>query len=188
MSLWTTKSTGKDRNYVVIQHPLKGTNNFINGIKFREGYAVVEKDTKNYKSLRQISILRTAKEFPLVFLKQLKFITKSTDVRTVYGMDVYEQYIKELVPHLEEIKIQEEIIEQKLEIEKHIETNKCSHITMVGDVCTLESLEYSPSGYCVLHLLQDPKLPELGLEVPKFLTKQERKALRIKIINKLQKK
>jgi hypothetical protein len=44
----------------------------------------------------------------------------------------------------------------------------------------------SPSGYCNLHILKDPKLPELGIDV-KFVPKKELKEYRDQVINKLAK-
>ncbi len=187
MSVWTTKSSGRDRNYIVLQHPLRGVNYFVNGIKFRDGFAVVEKDTKTYKMLKSIPVLRGAKEHPLVFLKKLKFIGSASDIRTVYGSDVYEHYLKQLTAHLEEVKVQEEVIEQQVIVEKHIESNKCSHTNASGDLCGVDALENSPSGYCHFHILQDPKLSELGIEVPRFLSKKEKKDLKDKILKKLEK-
>lgn len=185
MSLWTTKSSGKDRDYIVFQHPLRGVNHFINGIKFRDGFAVIERNTKIHSALKQIPMLKGAKEHPLVFLKKLKFISSASDVRTVYGSDVYEQYLKQLTIHLEEVKVQEEIIEQQIIVEKHIEAKKCSHLNNRNELCGVDALEESPSGYCTYHILQDPKLAELGIEVPRFLSKKEKITLKEKILKKL---
>lgn len=187
MSIWTTKSSGRDRNYIVLQHPLRGVNYYVNGVKFRDGFAVVEKNTKTYKMLRSIPVLRGAKEHELVFLKKLKFITSSSDVRTVYGSDVYEHYMKQLTVHLEEVKVQEEIVKQEAVVEKHIKSNKCAHTNASGELCGVEALESSPSGYCHFHILQDPKLSELGIEVPRFLSKKEKKELKERILKKLEK-
>lgn len=95
MSVWTTKSLERDRVYIVLQHTLKGVNYVVNGVKFRNSYAVVEKDSKTYHSLKKVPVLRSAKEFPLTHLKKLAFITRTIDIKTVYGQDVYRRFLEE---------------------------------------------------------------------------------------------
>lgn len=95
MSVWTTRSLERDRDYIVFQHSIKGTNHIINGVKFRGGYAVVEKNSKVYYSLKKIPPLRDAKEFPITYLTKLPFITRPNDIRTVYGQDVYARFLAE---------------------------------------------------------------------------------------------
>ena len=95
MSVWTTKALDRARNYIVLQHQLKGVNYIINGIKFREGYAVVEKGSKTYHMLKRIPVLRAAKEYPITYLRKLSFISRSQDVKAVYGQDVYNQFLIE---------------------------------------------------------------------------------------------
>lgn len=187
MSVWSTKSSGINRNYVVLKHTLKGVNYIINGVKFREGFAVVEKGSKTYHALKSIPVLRAAQEYPLIMLRQLKFITRPVDVKTVYGADVYVHYLKELEPQVEKEKV-EIIVEQET---KHIEEHKlCSYRTIASDgkdLCKQKALEYSPSGYCMNHIFDEPKLVELGIEVPKFLTKKEKWPAREKVAAQLSK-
>ena len=95
MSVWTTKSLERDKVYVVVQHTLKGVNYVVNGVKFRNSYAVVEKDSKVYHSLKKVPVLRSAKEYPLTYLKKLSFITRTVDIKTVYGQDVYRRFLEE---------------------------------------------------------------------------------------------
>jgi len=52
-------------------------------------------------------------------------------------------------------------------------------------LCKNEVVPGSPSKYCKMHLLQDPKLEEVGIKVPKYLTKKERKKFKNTVINKL---
>ena len=187
MSIWATKSSGKNKNYVLLKHTLKGVNYIINGVKFRESFAVVEKDSKTYHGLKAIPVLKAAQEYPLIMLRQLKFITRPVDVKTVYGADVYVQYLKLLTPQIEKEKV-EQIIEQET---KHIEEHKlCSYRTVFSkgqDLCKEKALEHSPSGYCMKHIFEEPKLSELGIEVPKFLTKKEKWPAKEKVASQLAK-
>lgn len=189
MSVWTTKSSGRDRNFIVIQHKLKGVNYVMNGIKFRDSYAVVEKDSKTYRHLLQIPVLKGAREFPLIFLRQLPFITRSLDVRNVFGQEVYTQYLKELDVYVQEqkqIKESETEITKKEEEVKHVE-HKCSHRLDSGKLCSHDSVEHSPSGYCATHFLEDPKFASMGIQIPRFMTKKEKQKLKEKLIEQFAK-
>lgn len=183
MSVWTTKSSGRARTFIVIQHKLKGFNQHINGVRFREGYAVVEKDSKVYATLKKLPLIKNAREFPLSFLKQLPFITRSMDIKLIYGAEVYEHFVKEYA-----VKEQEDKVQQKVEQEiTHVESNKCAFRTLTTEeLCKFDAHEHSPSGYCHKHVLDDPKLAELGIEVPKFMTKKERAAMKEKVISQLE--
>ena len=182
MSVWTTKSSGRDRNYIVMKHTLKGANYILGGIRFRDGYAVVEKGSKTHHMLKQIPVLRHAQEYPLTFLRHLPFITRSLDVKQVYGADVYYNYLRELevvvTKEKEVAKVEEEI--------KHVTEKKlCSCRTIGEELCKIEALEESPSSYCMRHILEDPRLLEFGIDVPKFLTKAEKKTMRNKVVTSL---
>lgn len=178
MAVWSTKYLGKDRNYVVLKHQLPNVNYSVGEIKFRGGYTVIEKDSKSYFNLKKIPILRGAKEFPITFLGKLPFITRAKDISTIFGKDVYVHYIKAIAA-----------AKEKEEVAQHQEDGtKCAFTeTQSGEICNRDKLEESPSGYCHLHLLLDPQLSELGIEVPKFIPKAEKNDLRYTIINKLKK-
>ena len=189
MSVWVTKSSGRDREYIVLKHTLRGVNYVINGIKFRNSYAVVEKNSKTYVDLKKIPVLRGSLEFPLTFLKKLTFITRPLDVKLVYGADVYVQYLKQLdVDNIKELELKE--LNEKLEKEKtdilHIENKKCSHTTVhTNDLCLFDALEESPTGYCLLHILDEPKLVELGIDVPRFIPKKDKQSTKEQVAQQL---
>ena len=212
MSIWTTKAFDTPRNYIVLQHPIKGTNHVVNGIKFRSGYCIVEKDSKTYFTLKRIPVLKSAKEFPLLHLKKLDFITRTSDIRTVFGQDVYAKFLEEeqkLIDIIEQKKLdeknaiqnkrredlllREQILAQivvaksegNLEVVEQLnitipKDEKCSCTTLKGTLCTEDKLDYSPSGYCHMHIFEDPRLPEFGLNIPNYMTKDEKAKLRIK--------
>lgn len=187
MSVWSTKSSARDCNYIVLKHTLRGVNYVVNGIRFRNSYAVVEKDSKTHRNLKNIPVLKGCQEFPLIFLKKLPFITRPLDIKMVYGMDVYVKYLKELeidkVKEHQEQKVKEEVIHV-------VEKKLCANRTLISngqDLCTREALEQSPSGYCIRHILNDPKLQELGIEVPKFIDKKKKQQEREKVAEQLAK-
>lgn len=177
MSVWLTKAIDRDIEYVVLKHTLPGINHVINGVRFRAGYAVVEKGSKIYFSLKRIPVLRKAQEFPLLHLRKLTFITRPQDVLQVFGRDVYWRYMKDLEAELDK----EQQIEQANQIQEHIETGGCKFVKADGDNCKDKALAISPSQYCAHHVLEDPKLSELGLEKPKYMSKKERKEFRSKV-------
>lgn len=218
MSVWTTKSLKSDKDYIVLQHTLKGVNYVISGVKFRDSYAVVEKNSKIYYMLKRVPVLRASKEYPLTHLSNLPFITRSSDVKMVFGQDVYRRYMEELskVSEQQELaKKQEQELLDKLSYEKREEEvklreqiqnvideakaagesedlinelkrqlpsiSKCTRRLEDGVLCGQDALDYSPSGYCHHHIFEEPILSELGIKIPKFLDKKEKKALRKKI-------
>lgn len=152
MSVWSTKSLGRDRDYIVLQHTLKGVNYVINGVKFRDSYAVVERDSKTYYMLKRVPVLRGAKEFPITYLSSLRFITRQSDIKTIYGQDVYSVFLTRQSAKLEADKAEAEIkrlqeedailaqrqqeIEKKLEIQEQIKEAKES-----GNVEQVQTLQ-----------------------------------------------
>ncbi len=137
MSVWSTKSFDRDRDYIVIQHTLKGVNYVVNGVKFRDSYAVVERGSKTYHFLKKVPVLRAAKEYPLTHLSKLKFISRTSDVKVVFGQDVYKSFLSAIAQELDAKEAQEELskleaadkllqqreqeILQKIEVEKQIQ-------------------------------------------------------------------
>lgn len=184
MSFWLNKSTGIERDYIVLKHTVPGVNYIIHGIKFRDSYAVVERDSKVHKQLKLMPMLKQAKELPLIYLRKLSFITKAMDVLTVFGKDVYSHYLVVLDETIAQEK-QDRIVQQQ---EEHVSEGGCTFVLdKTNRYCGKESLECSPSQYCTYHLLEDPILPELGLISKKFMTKQEKKDWRDKVVKFLEK-
>lgn len=223
MSVWTTKALDRARNYIVFQHTLRGVNYVVNGVRFRDSYAVVEKNSKTYHNLKKVPVLRSSKEYPLTYLSKLSFITRQSDIRVVYGQDVYVSFLREqekeqaeqhaivelqkleaqdkaLAKREEELRLKQEL-EQKakeaietgdLEKAEEIKASmpeivKCSHRNDKGELCGKDAYEFSPSGWCGTHLLDDPRLLEFGLEKPNFMTKDETKAFREEVKSVLKK-
>lgn len=184
MSVWSTKALAQDSNYIILKHTVPGVNHTINGVKFRAGYAVVSKPSKTYSNLKKLPVLKNARELPLTFLQKLPFITKPIDVKIVYGTDVY-RYFQEAMK-IENEKQAE--IKKEEEIKQHrADETKCQMLTQRSDgqeLCGMDSVENS-EGYCILHILEAPIVQELGIEVPTFLTKQERKQLRHKVADQI---
>lgn len=212
MSVWTTRTLDRTREYIVLQHTLKGVNYVVGGVRFRDGYAVLERDSKTYHMLKRIPVLRNAREFPITHLRNLSFITRTLDVKNVFGHDVYirflaaEEALKQSVEDSKRLEqeqkeqqynqLREEQLKAKeegdLEAVEQIqetlsEAPKCSHRTADGTLCKLEALEYSPSGYCAMHIIDDPRLEEFGLKKPDFMTKKEKRDFRDKVKSTLEK-
>jgi hypothetical protein len=192
MSVWTTKSNNKNSDYVLIKHFLPGINYRINGIKFRGGFAVVEKGSKSYHFLKKLPQLTNAVEYNLLHLKKLPFITKTSDIRTVYGEDVYRKYMTLLeYSETQEYKEQQKEVEKQIQEEEEIhlseESIKCHYRLSNGNLCKNDSEKLSPSKHCIIHLLEDPKLADFGISIPLAIPKHMRKDLKKKVLNKLKK-
>jgi hypothetical protein len=164
MSTWTTKSFDRDRDYIVVKHSLNGVNSKVGGIKYRDGYAVVEKGSKSYFALKRVKPAAIAKEYPLIHLKDLRFVTRTADIKIIFGVDVYNRYILQLKQFLD-----------KKVIEDHKKSDKCQCILESGQHCKQLQFELSPSKFCKQHLLKDPRLKEFGIEIPLVLFGKQRK-------------
>jgi len=181
--VWTTRSLDRKRDYVVIKHKLRDMNGTIAGVKFRGGYAVVEKDSKTYKQIKSLPLIKHEPEFPLLHLRKLPFVTRTLDVKIIYGQDVYRYYLEQLMTVLEEEKLQREA---DAEVQHVVEHKGCAFRSKDGDLCKFNALVNSPSNYCRKHVLYDPKLEELGIKVPKRLTSKEKVEWKDRIIGKLE--
>ena len=92
---WSTKSFhGKtDKNYIVVKHPLRFFgNSFIAGLKFCNGYTVVEKDSKPHRDLKKNPMFKKSQEFGLSFLQKAGFRTR--DIELIFGKDIYYHYLE----------------------------------------------------------------------------------------------
>lgn len=171
MSNWLSRKIDRDVHYILLKHTLPGVDYVVSGVKFRGGYAVVEKDSKIYYNLKKIPILSKCQEFPLLFLKKLPFITRAQDVLTIYGKDVYDRYCEVLQAAQTEEKAAKE---QEVEKE-HVEADGCQFKDEDGSRCNHTAFKYSPARYCSSHLLKDPALAELGFSKPGRMTREETK-------------
>lgn len=184
MTYWSTRGSDKKKDFVIIKHYLPNIDYMVQGIKFRGGYAVVEKNSKAYYLLKKMPLLKNAHERPLVELRELPFITRTSDVKMVYGQEVYKAYLDVLNPIItEEKKEQVEEIE-----EKHIEVKgKCAYRKTDGNLCGRDALDYSPSGYCNLHVLKDEEIEKYIDTTPakSRMTKKEKKEHNRKLLKSL---
>lgn len=182
--VWSTKSLGRDREYVVLKHKLSDMNGNVAGIKFRGGYAVVEKGSKAYTVLKQLPLLKDSPELPLIHLRKLKFVTRTLDVKLIFGQDVYYHYIKQLN---EVVEAEKAVREEQAEVAHVVNYHLCAYKTKSGQ-CGNEAMLGSPSNFCKIHILNEPGLEDLGFKIPKTMSKAEKKALKDRVIAKLERK
>lgn len=191
MTYWSTQTSGRAGELVVIKHIVPGINYRVNGVRFRDGFAVVEKGSKQYHELKKVPQLKNAPEYDLLYLGKLRFITRTKDIEYVYGKDVYARYLKALeYSKTEEYKVEQEK-QEKIKVEeevKHIEDpERCNYRLDNGELCKHKVFEYSPSGYCNIHMLEDDKLAGLEIQVPRYIPRSEKKQLRLKVMKQLEK-
>ena len=172
-------------DFVVIKHSLKDINGNVGGVKFRGGYAVVERNSKAYKLIKSLPLIKNQADLPLIHLRKLPFITRTLDVKLIYGPNVYIKYLEELHKEVEEENV---IAKEEAEVVHKEKHNLCAYKTPNGNLCANEALSTSPSKFCKRHLLDDPKIEEVtGLKIPKRLTNQEKKEWKEKALNRLEK-
>ena len=152
------------------------------GVRFRNGWAVVERGSKIYHRLRMLPMLKSPKEQPLSFLKQLPFITRSMDVKLIYGADVYAKYV---TLDLKEQKLAEEtkiVEEEKAHLDS--ETN-CKFRLDTGSFCKHEVRNPEITSYCPTHITKDPRLAQTTFRMPVASSTKEKRKLRKTAFNKL---
>lgn len=205
MSVWTTKALDRDKDYIVIKHSLPNANATVFGVKFRGGYAVVEKNSKTYYKIKRMPLI-SGQEYPLTFLKRLPFVTRTADVKMIYGAEVYAKYAEALVAEADQVKINEQKARQEqidlrdqiqaqiklalkdndkekvAELKKELPViEKCAFKMDNGVLCGLAAVEWSPSNYCGTHCIDDPRLEEFGIKKPRFMTKKEKREFRDRV-------
>ena len=182
MSAYLSKSSSVDRDYVVIRHTIPHMNATIMGVRFRDSWAVVEKNSKIYYKLQKLPMMKTFIEKPLDFLLKLPFINRSADIKLVYGADVYAKFMT-----FYNKKEEQDLIEEAEAAElAHInDPTKCNHRKKDGELCRLEVQDIRVSDHCSLHILKDPDLLKTGFKVPMAMDSKLRKKLRKTAFNKL---
>jgi hypothetical protein len=166
MRYYTAKND--TREYIVLQHALPGANLELCGVRYRDGYAVVARGSKEHGRLKQIR-LAISKEFPITHLNTLKFITNDRQVEIVWGKAVFNYYVTK----------------KAAKANKPEQLNKtnclCSASTALGTSCKSEALK----GYlfCRKHVSNDIRI-QADLEAAGRLTKQEKSELLTELIDK----
>ena len=182
MSHYTTRASSVDRDYIVIKHGIPNVNSILLGVKFRDGWAVVERDSKIYYRIKKLPMMRNCIEQPLDFLQKLPFITRSIDVKLIYGADVYAKYMTYTQKKEE---VQQEIEEQVQE-QSHLENPElCKYRLDKGDLCKHKVSDPSVSDHCPIHILKDPLLQEIGFKIPLAMDKKTRRKIKKTAFNKL---
>lgn len=192
MSFWVSKTINKSNldnyKYVLLKHRIRGFNGNVCGVKFRDGYCAIIENSKVHYMLRRTSALTKEEPMPLLFLKELKFINRLDDVKTIYGAEVFFHFMREYEA-FRQGKLEKEAkkeTENKLQEEKeHLENLGCHYRLNTGLLCSREAEKYSPSKYCTYHLLLDPKLDELGIKFPSFIARDEKKKVKNSVIRQL---
>ena len=182
MAYYKTVSDSVERDYVVIKHSIPNVNSNVMGVRFRNSWAVVEKNSKLHHRLKKLPMLKNSREEPLSFLKKLTFINRPLDVKLIYGADVYAKYVR-----LDQAIIKKEEEDLKVLGEKlHLEDEtKCKFRVESGSFCKSKVHTPEISSYCPIHLLNDPRLEEINFTIPTAMDKKERKAIRKTAMNKL---
>jgi hypothetical protein len=171
----------EDFPYVVIKHTLRNINGLISGVKFRDGYAVVKKGSKIYNTIKKLPLIKNTQDYPLTHLKNLKFITRSLDIKLIYGKEIYNEYIKQITP----IELEEK---EAAVVEQHVAAaGLCAFKNQQGKLCDMVPTEESLKGYCKRHILEDELAVEkAGIRIPKIMTKSEKANFRERVLQALQ--
>lgn len=158
----------RNLEFIVVKHKLKGLETELLGIRYREGYAVVAKNTKVYQELKKIRNAIDA-EFPITHLSKLGCVINDKQIQYIWGKAVYDYYLKEKF----KVETTDEVT-QRL-----IDAPECEHIKEDGNKCLSKAIKGSK--YCIHHFRFDERVKEDFEKMPK-MPKKEKKALIQKLI------
>lgn len=88
-------SKGSNREYIVVKHALPGLTTEILGIRYMDGFGVVAKDSKEHLRLKQVRMAVTS-ELPITYLKHVKSVINNSQVKAIWGADVYRYYLEQM--------------------------------------------------------------------------------------------
>ena len=163
----------KDIEFIVIQHKIKGTNTEMLGIRYRDGYAVVAKNSKEHVRLRNVP-RAICNEYPITYLRQLKFITNTRDIGYIWGRAVQQYYLA---------KLEAKILEPE-EMVLFPEKPHCKGFNKDNSACGNDKLNCSD--YCRKHLFLDKRLADDFANRKKFMDSNEKKEFVDGLILKLE--
>ena len=165
MRYYNSKSV--EREYVVVKHQLRGIDTEVLGIRYREGYGVVAKNSKEYYNLKQMKLCVVA-EYPISFLGKLKCVTNPAQIKTIWGSHIFAAYKKAV-----QNKPAEEI--KQAQFTPAIKS-KCEQDTASGSQCKNDSVE--GSCFCRTHIHFDKRIAAKLIEAENI-----DKSLRKKLID-----
>lgn len=160
------------QEFIVVKHSLPHFENTVIGVRYREGYAVVAKESPEHKNLKKMRPKAVVKELPITFLENLKSVINDKQVEYIWGKIVYQYYLKKKSQ-------QESGIEKVQEGLNKLPT--CAGETQDGTPCKNKIIKGSE--YCRKHIYLDPRLKEDFEKMP-MLPKKEKKIRIGKLIDK----
>lgn len=183
MSRYTMVAQQTPRNYVVIKHGIPNVNSFVMGVRFRSGWAVVEKDSKIHHQLKKLPMLKSSVEHPITFLRSLPFITKPADVKMIYGADVFAKFVEAEMAAREAEALAKEISDEEAHVQN---TDICQFRSEAsGKLCKNHVQDHTVSTYCSTHILKDPNLELVDMRKNARMTDEQRKKAKKTAFNKL---
>jgi hypothetical protein len=148
MSIYYGVKIKKDTEFIVVQHTLRGFEGEIMGLKYRQGYAVVIKNSKTHRDLSKIKPKPNKKEFDITHLENLACVINPRQIQYIWGKAVYDYYkrVKFKTENPTDIRVQLE------------DMPKCVAKTKSGSDCMNKAITHSQ--YCKAHIQLDPRIKE----------------------------
>jgi len=160
-----------DREFIVVKHSLPKFDGEVYGVKYRSGFGVVLKDSKQHSNLKRMKPSPISKEFPLKELGRLPFVINDKQIEYIWGKAIYNQYqkAKKITPQVEAMEKAKK------------ETQRCSHTKDNGEGCKREV--FKDSVYCRTHVIFDERIKGEYEALP-MMPKKEKKAKIKQLIKK----
>lgn len=150
------------REYIVVKHQLSGISTEVLGIRYVDGFGVVARDSKEHKRLKQIRMAVTD-EFPITYLTKVKSVINQSQIKVIWGADVYRCFLQ----HIARKEAQPE------EFQEIVEAPFCKALKADGTQCTRGALR--DFTHCRAHIESDEKLQPYIQDMKMMPVKEKRK-------------
>lgn len=173
MSRYYDVKLKKDHEFIVVKHSLPGYEGEIHGVKYRQGYAVVIKNSRVYRDLKKIRPFAIKEEHDICKLADIKCVINERQIQYIWGKAVYDYYkqVKFKTDNPSDIRT---IMENK---------ESCAALTAKGTPCQNKVVDGST--YCIKHIQLDERIKEDCEKMGKMPVKEKKILLRKLIEEKI---
>lgn len=151
-----------NREYIVVKHQLSGICTEVLGIRYMDGFGVVAKGSKEHGRLKQIK-MAIIDEYPITFLSKVKSVINKSQIKAIWGSDIYRCYLEHEVKKEAKPEALREAVEQP----------RCCGTKSDGLECNSQSLR--DFKHCRAHIEQDEKIKPLIQDMKMMPVKEKRK-------------
>lgn len=165
MNRYYSKRKEAASEFILVKHSIRGFEGSILGVRYRDGYGVVLKNSKEYYQIQTMRPKPISDEFPLDYIQNLAFIVNEKQVKYIWGDHIYKKY-KSLKDN-----------PKKVQLEKNVsKAVDCSYEKLNGDKCKGKAM--GGADYCFTHMKKQPEIKEVLEALPKMPKETKNKKIK----------